>query len=147
MLRPAQHHEIDEGLERRALFGEGVRPQLRVALVEVDEPEEVVDPPLHRLAGRLSLAVERVALEVEEQVAEIGAGQRAERLRMDDLVGRHGDGRGGRGEENGCRRGGRAVVEFGERNPPGNRGRVDQDESGIVGIGGAGTPMPAGLAS
>ena len=36
------------------------------------------------------LGVERVALEVEEQVAVIGAGQRAERRRRDHLVRRHG---------------------------------------------------------
>ena len=84
---PARLDERAEPLERRALLGERVRPQRRVRLVHVDPPEEVVDPPRLAVAARVRLAVERIALEVEEDVAAVGAREGGERLGRHDLVG------------------------------------------------------------
>ena len=64
----------------------------RVLLAIVHPAEQVVDPPLRRLfaAGDGRLGVERIALEVEEQVAVIGPRQRHQRFGRHHLVCRHG---------------------------------------------------------
>ena len=85
-----QHHDVEERLERRALFGVRVRPERRVLLSIVDPAEKIVDPPLRPAARRGRLGVQRIALEIEEDVAAIGPRERADRLREHHLVGRHG---------------------------------------------------------
>ena len=85
---PAQRHHIQEVLERPLLVGKGMRPQRRVLLVVVDPAEQVVDAP-HRSHPVGGFGVERVSLEVEEEVAAVGPGQRSDRLRKDHLEGRH----------------------------------------------------------
>ena len=84
----AQGDEIEELLESPSFIGVGVRPQRRVLLGVIDPAEEVVDAPLRRRARGGSLGVQRVALEVEEDVTAVGSRQRADRLREHDLVGR-----------------------------------------------------------
>ena len=81
MARTAFAHEGDEALEGELLLGERVRPQLAVLLGLIDPAEEVVEVP----EARLLLRVERVALEVEEEVAGVGGGDRREGRRHHDL--------------------------------------------------------------
>ena len=75
--------------ESGAFLGERVCPERHERLVRLNEPEEVVDPPL--VDGRgcprglPRLEVERVALEVEEDVALVGRGQHGERRRIVEL--------------------------------------------------------------
>ncbi len=85
MLRAMHPDEVEERLQRDALLGERMRPERAVLLADVDPSEQVVDAPHQRVA----LGVERVALEVEEEVAQVGTRQCAERRRRDDLVRRH----------------------------------------------------------
>ena len=74
MAAAALDDPVDEPLEHRALAVAVARPERLVAhlavLVAVAEAEEVLEP-----ARRL---VERMALEVEPHVAEVGLGQESE---------------------------------------------------------------------
>ena len=85
-MRPAlRGHQVAEALERAALGVEVVRPQGGVLLAHVDPPEQVVETPQDGAAvGRF--AVERIAFEVEEDVALVGARHRTEAHRIHDLV-------------------------------------------------------------
>ncbi|CAH0270432.1 hypothetical protein SRABI128_03378 [Microbacterium sp. Bi128] len=80
LLAP-HRHEVEEALEGGAFLVEGVGPQRAVALAGVDPAEEVIDAPVRAVA----LGVERIALEVEEQVAVVRTGKDAERLGRDHL--------------------------------------------------------------
>ncbi len=68
--------EVEKVEQRLLLGGEVVRPECGERLVVVDEPEQVVDAPL------LVLEVQRVALEVEVDVAGVGGGQVADHRRL-----------------------------------------------------------------
>jgi hypothetical protein len=74
--------DVVEEVEKRLPFlGERVRPERQEPLRRLDQPKQVVDTPL--LAA--VFAVERVALEVEENVALVGPGQCGESGRVNDL--------------------------------------------------------------
>ncbi len=79
-LAPLAHHleEVAKGL---AFVGPVVRPQRREVVGGVEHAEEVFQPPLAAV-GR----PQRVALEVEEQIALVRLGQHHQRLRVGDLV-------------------------------------------------------------
>ena len=81
-MRLLAHHrqEVAKGL---AFVGPVVRPQRREVVGGVEHAEEVFQPPLAAV-GR----PQRVALEVEEQIALVRLGQHHQRLRVGDLVGR-----------------------------------------------------------
>ena len=68
----AEGDEIQEAFEGGAFLCVGVCPQRAVLLAVIDPPEEVVDAPLLAAAGGRRLGVERITLEVEEDVAAIG---------------------------------------------------------------------------
>ena len=72
--RPTRGDEREELLERHPLLREAVRPERREPLGRVDHAEQVVEAPV----GCRALGVERIALEVEEQVAGVGLGDRGE---------------------------------------------------------------------
>ena len=63
-------HEVDERLERLPLRLVVVRVQRREVALDVEDPPEVLEAPV--------LVPERVALEVEEEVARRGVGQERE---------------------------------------------------------------------
>ena len=69
--------------QRLPFAGAIVRPQRPEVVGRVEHPEQVLEPPLATV-GR----PQRVALEVEEQIALVGFGQHHQRLRVGDLVGR-----------------------------------------------------------
>src|SRR5690606_35554088 len=80
---------VEELPQRLALLGERVRPEGPEGAVRLDEAEEVVEPP----AGLVLLArlgVERVALEVEEDVARVRDRERRDGTRVDELKRRWG---------------------------------------------------------
>ena len=81
-LRGHVSQEVDQGLP---FLGVVVRPERTEGAVGLDQAEEVVQAPLRAVGAGGGLAVERVALEVEEDVAGVGLGQGAERHRVVDL--------------------------------------------------------------
>ena len=68
-----------------------MRPDRHELLVHVDHAEEIVEAPSRRLVIA-RLAVERIALEVEEEITRIRHRYRRERCRIDDAVGRRATG-------------------------------------------------------
>ena len=72
--------EVDERLEGRSLLLAGRRPERLERVVAVDEAPEVLEAALG--------VPERVALEVEEEIAGRGVGEQREagfRLRLEEL--------------------------------------------------------------
>ena len=66
MLASALRDVVKKLGERLAFFGVGVRPERAERAVGLDQSEEVVDPP------GCALLIQRVALEIEEDVASVG---------------------------------------------------------------------------
>ena len=83
--RPPHVHEVEELLERLLLIGERVRPQRRVLVIIVDPAEQVVDAPV-RVAVGGRLGVERVTLEIEEDVTAARSRQRVNGFWMVGVV-------------------------------------------------------------
>jgi hypothetical protein len=86
MLRPTRGDVGEEPLESHPLLGVVVRPERAERRVLFDEAEQVVETPFGAVAVR-GLGIERVALEVEEDVPVVGHRQRGQRLRVVHVVG------------------------------------------------------------